>query len=208
MKFKKSIIRLVVFSMILLSLWLTYAHRRRAQRELAACVLRFHVTAQSDDQADQSKKLLVRDAVLNYMEKYMENVSSKEEAMCVIENHLDDIRMTAKNTLLSESDSHTVSVSLGKAWFPDRTYGNVLFPEGYYDSLNIRIGSGEGHNWWCVMFPRLCFLDASTASFEESSKNILSGSLSADTYNSLCQETQSETRLRFKYLTFLNFLFD
>jgi stage II sporulation protein R len=117
-------------------------------------VLRLHVIAASDSEEDQSVKLAVRDAILPLFER----AESYEDARAFLLSHGREIQLTAEAVLRERGIDDGVQLSLGTETFPDRTYGDTLFPAGEYDALCVRIGAAEGHNWWCVLFPPLCIV--------------------------------------------------
>ena len=117
-------------------------------------VLRLHVIAASDSDEDQSVKLAVRDAIL----PLFESAESYDEARAFLLSHGGEIRKTAEAVLRENGFDYGVQLSLGTETFPDRVYGDLLFPAGEYDALCVRLGPAEGHNWWCVLFPPLCIV--------------------------------------------------
>lgn len=182
---------------------------RRIQQDLADHILRLHVLAASDDETDQSNKLLVRDAVLEQMRPLMNEAHTKEEAIALINEHLDEISQTAAETLLALGDEAVVSVSISRDYFPVKTYGELTFPAGEYDALRICIGEAKGHNWWCVMYPSLCLIDASTVTVSNDALDTLQNDLEPETYEALFSEEETpKTVFRFRFLTFLNRFFE
>ena len=119
-------------------------------------VIRFHVRANSDSKKDQTDKLKVRDAVIEYMGPYMEQAQSKEKAVKILEEQKEEIKKTAIHTLRNLGNNSQVNVYFTTEVFPEKDYGQYCFPEGIYDAIRIDIGKAKGHNWWCVMFPDLC----------------------------------------------------
>lgn len=117
-------------------------------------ILRLHVIAASDSDADQSAKLAVRDAILPLFSA----AESYEDARQFLLTHGSEIQSAAENVLAARGLSYGVQLSLGTETFPDRVYGETLFPAGEYDALCVRLGPAEGHNWWCVLFPPLCIV--------------------------------------------------
>ena len=117
-------------------------------------VLRLHVIAASDSDEDQSAKLAVRDAILPLFSR----AESYADARAFLLSHGQEIRMTAEKTLRDRGIDDEVQLSLGTETFPDRVYGDLLFPAGAYDALCVRIGPAAGHNWWCVLYPPLCIV--------------------------------------------------
>lgn len=128
-------------------------------RQICRDVVRFHVVAKSDQSADQELKLKVRDAVLDYLRPNLEGVQDQQEAAVIIQDKLPQIEEVAVQTLRINGCSDQVQVYYGDYDFPVRVYGPLTFPEGRYQSLRIVLGEGEGKNWWCCLFPPLCFVD-------------------------------------------------
>ena len=129
---------------------------RAEQKTLAGEVLRLHVIANSDSEEDQRVKLLVRDEILAKYEEALCNVSDVCQAEELVLSEIENIEAVAKDVLKRESEPLEVSVVLENEMFPQRQYGDVILPAGEYRALRVIIGSGEGENWWCVMFPPLC----------------------------------------------------
>ncbi len=119
-------------------------------------IIRLHVVANSDSDEDQNLKLQVRDGVLDYLETTMARIRSKADARAFLETHLDEIADAANRVIAAAGFSDKVKVTLLEEEFDTRHYDSFSLPAGVYDSLRIVIGEGEGHNWWCVVFPRLC----------------------------------------------------
>ena len=122
-------------------------------------IIRFHVLANSDSEEDQELKLRVRDAVIDYVYKELEKSTSLEESRQYLINNREKIEEISKAVIKENGYNYSISTSLGKENFPDKMYGDVLFPQGEYEAFRILIGESEGQNWWCVMFPPLCFVD-------------------------------------------------
>lgn len=122
------------------------------QEEISSGLVRLHVIAHSDDKAEQELKLRVRDEVLDYLEPLLRDAGSPEKAQSIITANLDGIALAAQ----SVSEGRKVQVRLGEEYYPTRDYGDFSLPAGRYTSLRVILGSGAGHNWWCVVFPPLC----------------------------------------------------
>lgn len=123
--------------------------------------IRLRILANSDSSADQAVKRFVRDAVNANVENWVRHLKTAKQAKRVIRSHLDDIRGTVKEKLQSMNLDETFTVTLGKADFPTKMYGGYVYPAGKYEALVVTLGKGKGANWWCVLFPPLCFLDFS-----------------------------------------------
>lgn len=122
-------------------------------------IIRFHIKANSDKEEDQALKLKIRDEILKEMGAQFEKSNSLEETRGIVEANLNNIKSITEKVIGKEGKDSAVNVFLGKQNFPTRKYGNITFPSGEYETLQVTIGEGKGKNWWCVMFPPLCFVD-------------------------------------------------
>ena len=120
--------------------------------------LRIHIRADSNSEADQSVKYVVKTAVVDYLTPYLTNATTKEKAMEVVKTHLDDIKAVCDKTLAQNGKNYRATVRLCEEEFPDRAYNGVTLQAGVYDALIVELGSGSGNNWWCVVYPPLCFV--------------------------------------------------
>lgn len=139
------------------TLLLSVIHTQQLQQEIAGKVIRFHVRANSDSAADQLLKLEVRDAIGSLMAEKLKDADSRLESCQIVEENLEEICAAAGETIREKGYDYPVSASLGDSDFPEKHYGMLTFPAGDYEALNVKIGSGQGHNWWCVLYPNLCF---------------------------------------------------
>lgn len=161
---------------------LVEAKAQHAQQELAEEVLRFHVLANSDSKEDQALKMQVKEAVLSYMKEELSQNATLEETKVWAKEHLPEIENVAKAKLLEAGSDYSVSASVEKALFPKKTYGDITFPAGEYEALRIKIGKARGQNWWCCLYPNLCFIDAVHAVVPEEGKDKLQEVLEEDSY--------------------------
>ena len=136
-------------------------------------VLRLHVLANSDSDEDQTLKLKVRDRILDETSELFAAAESKEESIALAQSHLEQIKMAAEDEIQKQGYHYEVSVKLEEMYFTTRQYDNVSLPAGMYDALRVEIGSGEGKNWWCVMFPPMCL---PAAEEEQELEDVLSDS--------------------------------
>lgn len=193
----RTLILVAVFAVIL-NTGTAFAYRNVLQHGIAEEVLRFHVLANSDSEEDQKVKYMVRDAVLQWMQQVKENgygetdsgqhLTEKEKTERFLASHLSELTETANRVLQEQGISYTAKASLEECYFPDRTYGDCTFPAGWYEALRIQLGEAKGHNWWCVLYPNLCFSDCLHAVVEESSKEELKEVLTAEEYESLLHQ--------------------
>lgn len=161
---------------------LAKAKETRVQKKLAEEVFRFHVLANSDSKEDQALKMKVKENVITYMKEQLPKSESVGMTKTWVSSHLDKIESLAKETLLAEGSSDSVEAKVTNCYFPDKTYGDVTFPQGNYDALRIEIGEAKGQNWWCVLYPNLCFIDAVHAVVPEDGKEELKEVLDEEEY--------------------------
>lgn len=165
------------------------------QQQIATQVLRFHIRANSDTVADQQKKLRIKQSLLEWLTPILSENTSKSETIQCIRKNLPDIRKEATRMAAPES----VTVTLQKEWFPEKTYGTCTFPEGIYDALRVDIGQAKGHNWWCVLYPSLCFADALEPSMTEEGEEKLQQVLDEDAYDLLLHPQKLKIRFRLEF---------
>ena len=139
------------------------------------------------------------------MQQVLEGVEDVAECSRIVEANLAAVVDTAQQTVYEEGYTYTVSAQMESTEFPQKAYGNYIFPAGEYQALNVVIGSGKGRNWWCVMYPNLCFHDAVYEVVDEEAEKTLQRVLSEDEYDAVLKS--GEYRIRFKYLDFLNRFF-
>ncbi|GLC29405.1 stage II sporulation protein R [Clostridium omnivorum] len=129
------------------------------QKSLEKKLIRFHVIASSDSAEDQALKLKVRDKVLEYITPKLKNSKSIDESRKILKDNDEAIRKIAETVISKNGYKYGVKTELSYEKFPVKTYGNITLPQGEYEAYRIIIGNGSGQNWWCVMFPPLCFID-------------------------------------------------
>ena len=136
------------------------------------------------------------------MNKISINCSSKEEVIEIIENHKDEFYQIAKNTINENGYDYSVNISIGNFDFPTKTYGDISLPAGYYDALKIEIGNASGQNWWCVMFPPLCFVDVSSGVVPDESKQIMQDNLTDEEYKLISDDESTDIKFKFSLVEF------
>ena len=178
--------KICVLAGILISLVVTdivvNAKHSQMQEDLAKEVFRFHVLANSDSDEDQALKMQVKEAVIAYMQEEIPESDSVETTKEWARSHLDAIVNLAKAVIREEGYDYPVMAEVTTCEFPDKTYGDITFPSGRYEALRIEIGEANGQNWWCVLYPNLCFIDAVHAVVPEEGKKDLKKVLQEDTY--------------------------
>ncbi|MCY6485598.1 stage II sporulation protein R [Clostridium aestuarii] len=157
----KKIIAVWIFLLILFGSILGggYKQVNASQETIAKKIIRFHVIANSDTIEDQALKLKVRDEVLKYISPKLKKSSSIEESRKIIRDSDECIKKVAQKVIREKKYNYKAETILSHENFPVKSYGNITLPEGEYEAYRIIIGNGKGHNWWCVMFPPLCFTD-------------------------------------------------
>ena len=197
----KSIIYKILLLLSLLAIFVffsAYSYVTAVSKNISDSVFRLHVIANSDSDEDQALKLKVRDKLLEYMNSLCANTSSKEDAMRIANEHIDDFSKIAKYVISENGYDYDVEISVGECDFPTKNYGDVSLPAGIYDALRVKIGSANGHNWWCVMFPPLCFVDVSSGIVPEESKELLEDTMSDEEFD-LITESDNNSEMNFKF---------
>ncbi|MBP3503092.1 MAG: stage II sporulation protein R [Clostridia bacterium] len=163
--------------------------------------LRLHIIANSDSTDDQILKYKIRDAVIEYITPYFNCVKTKDDALKVLNNHINEIYNIAFDVVSSNRYSYPITVSIGNFYFPTRKYDEITLPEGYYDALKIELGESKGQNWWCVMFPSICLIDTTSSNLTDNSKELLQQNLDSEEYSIICNENKSaDIKIKFKLI--------
>ena len=173
----------------------------RDSKALEENLVRLHVVANSDSQEDQDLKLQVRDAIVAQLNGVMEELDSAQEAKEFLAEHLGELEDTA-NRVLQQAGSHLkAQVSLALEEFPTRVYDTFQLPAGLYEALRVTIGEGAGHNWWCVLYPNLCFMDSVHAIVPKEGKEELRSVLTDEEYAMIVKGTPVKIKWFFLQLT-------
>lgn len=159
-------------------------------------VFRLHVIANSDTKEDQDLKYKVKDNLIEYMNSLCKDVTSKEEAIKISKLHEEDFLNIANNTIKENGYSYPVTIEFGNFSFPTKDYGDISLPAGYYDALRVKIGEAKGQNWWCVMFPPLCFVNVSSGIVPEDSKELIKQELNDEEYSIVTKEDSSNIQFK------------
>ena len=169
--------------------------------DISSSIFRLHVIANSNSEEDQTLKYLVRDNILDYINTLISSDSSKQDVMQIINENLYNIQKVAENTINENGYNYPVNIEIGKYYFPTKSYGDISIPSGNYDGLRVKIGNAEGKNWWCVMFPPLCFVDVTSGILPEESKETLENNLEEEDYE-IISSNSNEIKLKFKIIEF------
>lgn len=125
--------------------------------EVSSQCIRIHVRANSNSAVDQAVKYAVKDEIVNYLTPYVSSATTFDEAKCTVEGRLNEVESVANAVLTENGFNYKVKARLTREQFPARSYDGYTLEEGVYDALIIELGEGVGDNWWCVLFPPLCF---------------------------------------------------
>lgn len=170
--------------------------------DLSNAVFRLHVIANSDSEEDQSLKLKVRDSLLHYMNTICSNCKTKEEAISIALDNQNEFQKIAEQTISENGYDYSVQININNFYFPTKNYGDISLPAGYYDALRVEIGEAKGKNWWCVMFPSLCFIDVSSGVVDNEAKQSLEDNLNEESYNIISENDNSEINFKFRLIEF------
>ena len=177
-----------------------YIDTDRELADVADKIIRLHVVANSDSPEDQQLKLQVRDKVISRMSKRFEGLKNIAEVKGIIEESLGEIETIARETIEENGNLYDVKAAFVRTDFPTKVYGNLTLPAGTYQALNIVIGEGKGKNWWCVMFPPLCFIDVARGVVPEKTMKELKESLTGQEYRLLLSSrTEGEIPVKFRF---------
>jgi len=170
-----------------------YKNRESYKEDL----VRFHVIANSDSPIDQALKLKVRDRVLKEMYTKFD-ARDISEAKSIIKDNLTYIEKIANDEVKKHGFNYPVKAVLGKSTFPTKSYGSIALPAGTYNALKVVIGSGQGKNWWCVLFPPLCFIDVKHGLTDQKTQQELKQVMTEDEFNMISAAAANEGELPIK----------
>jgi len=198
----KKVLAVMVFLMILCGsiLVVSYIKADASQKSIANKLIRFHVIANSDSTEDQALKLKVRDEILEYISPKLKNSKSIEESRQIIKENSEVINAIAKKTIQKNGYTYTVKTELSHENFPVKTYGDITLPQGDYEAYRVIIGNGKGHNWWCVMFPPLCFTDITKGEVElQKTDEMMKKTLTKEEYKLVNNKYEENNEIIFKF---------
>lgn len=198
---KKYIILILVLFLFLI--FSAYSYASTVNENLSDNVFRLHVIANSDSKEDQDLKYKVRDKLIEYMKSITSNIENKEEVINIAYNNIENFQKIAEQVIKDNGFNYSVKVEIGNFSFPTKTYGDISLPSGFYDALKVEIGNASGQNWWCVMFPPLCFVDVTSGVVPESSKENLETNLGQEEYDIISNNNESDViEFKFKIVEF------
>lgn len=199
---RKIILISLLISLVLTSFLTVFSkeYSKKVQDDLASSVIRFHVIANSDLEEDQELKRKVRDVVLQNMKDSLNNSDDINETRVILSDNIDYIEQLSREVILKWNKNYDVKVRLCQSNFPTKRYGDIVLPPGEYETLKIELGEAKGHNWWCVMFPPMCFVDATHGVVPDEMKDELKNVLTDDEYNLiLATKYEDEMPIKIKF---------
>ena len=174
------------------------------QQGIAKEIIRFHVVANSDADVDQEVKLVVKDRVVHYMQGKLADAKTKKEAKHIMKKEIPQIKHIAQKTLRKEGYNYSCDVVYHQREFPIKMYGDLTFPAGKYEALDVVLGDARGRNWWCVMFPSLCFVDGTYSIVPDNSKEKLQKVLTKEEYETISENETLKVQYAFKVTEWWN----
>lgn len=199
---KVKMISILSFLLFIYTSICAISYAQNISSDIASSVFRLHVIANSDSQQDQDLKYIVRDNLLSYMNELCSNCENKEQAIKLVTEHSNEFEKIAQDTINEQGFSYTVKINIGNFEFPTKNYGDISLPAGFYDALRVEIGEAKGQNWWCVMFPPLCFVDISSGIVPEESKEIMEDNLNEEEFALISDSSNEEMHFKFKLIEF------
>ncbi len=181
---------------LLFSFLLSYA--QNTSRNIANSVVRLHIVANSDSDEDQALKFAVRDRLLKDASSIFQNAKTPNDALCSASENIDLITQIAEDEIKAHGFNYDTTVKIGFFSFPTKTYDNIMLPSGKYNAVRVEIGSGKGKNWWCVMYPPLCFTEG-IVSISEESRQKLKSSIPDEEYALITGQSKGAIPVEIKF---------
>lgn len=194
----KNFLLLAAFVLMHLCVWrgIDIVEAQNIQQGIAQEIVRFHVLANSDTEEDQTLKLEVKTRIVEYCKDLLADAGTVQETKEILAENLEEIQKTAEAVIKEQGYTYPVSARLENCYFPMKSYGDCTFPAGNYDALRVCIGKAEGRNWWCVLYPNLCFVDCIHAVVPEKEKQELKHVLTEEEYESLFDWQEEEYQIK------------
>ena len=200
----KRIVFFIILFLYVFSCAISYS--KSINENLSSNIFRLHIVANSDNAEDLELKYKVRDSLLDYMQELTKDLTDKNDVVSTVYNHLVDFKSIALKVINENGFDYNCSVSIQNIKFPTKNYGDIKLPCGFYDALEVKIGNGDGHNWWCIMFPPLCFVNLESGIVPQDSKDYLENSLNDEEF-SLITEDSNSIKLKFKIVEIFQKIF-
>ncbi len=176
--------------------------QREIQQGIAGEVFRLHVIANSDTEEDQKLKLKIKTRIVEYLEEILGKDADLEETKEAVLTHLGEIEREAEKLIHEQGFDYPVKAVVEKTYFPKKSYGDCTFPAGEYEALNVKIGEARGHNWWCVLYPSLCFIEDTYGVVTEEKKEDLKSVLTTEEFLEILEKPEEKKRIRFRFRWF------
>ncbi len=173
------------------------------QKDIASEIIRFHVIANSDLEEDQALKLKVKTALTDALRPALDKADSVEEARDILIENLPKMEDLANQVMKDNGFNYTAKASIERGYFPLKVYGDLSLPPGEYEAVRVELGSAKGQNWWCIMFPPLCFVDATYSVVPEDSKEQLKHVLTEEEYDAVFANKKVNVKVKFKLISLL-----
>ncbi len=170
------------------------SYSKKVMADISSNVIRLHIIANSDSENDQNLKLKVRNEIIEYLKPLLKNASNVEETKKIINNNIKAIENVAEKAIKKDGYTYCVTANFGNYKFPTKAYENARFPKGNYDALRIVIGNGAGKNWWCVLYPQLCFTGGTDGTLSDEGEARLKNVLTDDEYEMITSD-----KINFKF---------
>lgn len=199
--FKNLIILFILFTLFFILT--AYSYATSISEGLADNIFRLHILANSDSEEDQTLKLKVRDSILEYMKSLTSDLSDKQTVINLSRQHTEDLKKIAQKVIKENGYNYPVYIEIGNFYFPTKYYGNISLPAGNYDALKIEIGEAKGQNWWCSLFPPLCFVSVSSGVIDKEGEEYLKENLSEEEFE-IISNSSSEIEFKFKIIEMIN----
>lgn len=212
LKVRIAVLSLLLISILSISTMCIYGEMKKIENVSQGYkdkLIRFHVLANSDTEEDQALKLKVRDAIINYLQPMLKESKSLEESEKIILSEKENIKVVGENIINENGYNYEVDVKLEYTNFPAKQYSNIVLPAGEYKALRILIGEGAGKNWWCVMFPPLCFVDENNGVIDKKTDEKLKKILTEEEYDLIAEDSIEKTKnvkLKFKVVEIIESL--
>ncbi len=200
-------ILLILFSFLTAKAFHPGETDEQLQEGIALEIIRFHVIANSDSIEDQAVKLKVKKALTDALGPTLENVGNINEARNLLKKSLGEMVSISNRIIQENGYNYTAAASIERGYFPLKVYGDLSLPPGEYEAVRIELGSAAGQNWWCIMFPPLCFVDATYSVVPESSREQLKYVLTEEEYDAVFSKDKANIKVKLKILSVLKDFF-
>ncbi|MGB8455456.1 MAG: stage II sporulation protein R [Anaerocolumna sp.] len=198
---------LIIISLLLFKTFNSSAKEEHLQEGIASEIIRFHVIANSDSAGDQALKLVVKEALTDALRPKLENAKNIKEARALLKNNLSQMESISNKIIKENGYKYTTTATIERGYFPLKVYGDLSLPPGEYEAVRVELGSASGQNWWCIMFPPLCFVDATYSVVPDSSREQLKYLLTDEEYHAVFSKDDTKIKVKLKILSLLKDVF-